>query len=325
MSIEAIQVAVAVIINEAREVLISLRDQQAHQGGLWEFPGGKIEAGESVVQALGREVREELGINIDHSKPFKSIKYIYPDKQVELHVCLVEQFYGTPTGAEGQVLRWLAIDCLKPSVFPAANRSIIRALQLPQQYLISGAFNSFEDYLSRLHNSLSRGVRLVQMRCPSLHTPAFIALARQAAQLCAQFDARLLVNTTPAIYNQLREHGCELAGLHLNGRLLNQTQQRPLPTDQILSVSCHNLQDIAQATKLSADCLLYSPIKPTCSHPEASPLGWEAFSSAVAATDICSYALGGMQAEDIAQACAYGGQGIAAISGLWSSCDGPAK
>jgi len=317
MSENAIQVALAVIINDDREVLLALRDQQAHQGGLWEFPGGKIKTGESIVQALTREVREEIGIEISHSVPFKSIQFAYPDKQVVLHVYLVDTFHGTPIGAEAQPLKWLAIDSLQPSLFPAANRSIIRALQLPQSCLITGAFNSSEDFLSRLHNSLQRGVRLLQMRCPELDATAFSALAQPAAQLCEQFNARLLLNTTPAIYQQIREQGCEPAGLHLNGRLLHETQQRPLPTDEILSVSCHSLQDIAKARKLAADCLLYSPIKPTSSHPETEPLGWPAFADAVASSDICSYALGGMQLEDIQQARSLGGQGVAAISALW--------
>ncbi len=319
MSDNALQVAVAVIINDAREVLVALRDQQAHQGGLWEFPGGKIETGESIMQALAREVHEELDIDIVHSRLFKSIRYAYPDKQVMLHFCMVDAFHGAPASAEGQSLKWLATDSLKPSLFPAANRSIIRALQLPQVYLITGAYNSYTDFLSRLHSSLQRGVRLVQMRCPELDATAFSALAQQAAQLCAQFNARLLLNTTPAIYHQICEQGCEPIGLHLNARLLNEIQQRPLATDEFLSVSCHNLQDIAQARKLAADCLLYSPIKATRSHPEAEPLGWQAFADAVAASDICSYALGGMQIEDIEQARAHGGQGIAAISCLWNT------
>lgn len=317
MPAETLQVAVALILNDQREVLLALRDRQAHQGGLWEFPGGKVETGESIEQALAREVREELGIEASHSVPFKCIQYSYPDKQVVLHVCLVDAFKGTPTGAEGQPVKWLAIASLKPSRFPAANRSIIRALQLPQTYMISGRFTSSEDFLARLHNSLRQGVGLLQMRCPELEASAFTVLAQQAIQLCAQFDARLLLNTTPAIYHQIREQGYKPAGLHLNGRLLNEVQQRPLSTDEILSVSCHSLQDIEQANKLAADCLLYSPIKPTHSHPEAKPLGWHAFADAVAASDICSYALGGMQLEDIEQACRLGGQGIAAISCLW--------
>lgn len=319
MSAQTLQVAVALILNDQREVLLALRDQHAHQGGLWEFPGGKVEAGESIEQALAREVREELGIELSHSVPIKRIEYSYPDKQVVLHVCLVDAFHGTPIGAEGQPLKWQAIDHLQPSLLPAANRSIIRALQLPSSYMISGTFSSPEDFLVRLHNSLQRGIRLVQMRCPELDSKRFSALAQQATQLCAQYEARLLLNTTPAIYQQIREQGCEPAGLHLNGRLLNELQQRPLSRDEVLSVSCHSLQDIAKAEKLDADCLLYSPIKATRSHPQAEPLGWQAFADAVAASDICSYALGGMQADDIGQACAVGGQGIAAISSLWNS------
>lgn len=319
MAENVVQVAVAIILNTAGEVLLALRDPQAHQGGLWEFPGGKVEAGETVMQALAREAHEELGIEVAHSSLLKSIQYAYPDKQVMLHVCLVNAFHGTPAGAEGQPIKWLAIDKLKPSMFPAANRSIIRALQLPQAYMITGEYNSTENFLAQLHNRLLQGTRLLQMRCPELDATAFSTLAQQAARLCEQFDAQLLLNTTPAIYQQIRKQGCEPAGLHLNGRLLNKLQQRPLSADEILSVSCHSLRDIAQARKLAADCLLYSPIKATSSHPEASPLGWTAFSEAVAASDICSYALGGMQTEDIEQACAAGGQGIAAISCLWNA------
>lgn len=314
-----LQVALAVIVNNKHEVLLSLRKPQAHQGGLWEFPGGKIEAGESILQALSREVHEELGIKISHSRPFKRIQYAYTDKQVVLHVYLVDAFDGVPAGVEGQSLKWQSISSLQPTMFPAANRSILRALQLPQSCLITGAFNSSADFLARLHNSLQQGIRLVQMRCPELDAAAFIALAEQATQLCAEFNARLLLNTTPAIHHQLRQQGCEPAGLHLNGRQLHEAKQRPISADEILCVSCHSLQDIDQARKLVADCLLYSPIKSTQSHPEANPLGWQAFADAVAASDICTYALGGMQAQDIEQARAPGGQGIAAISCFWNS------
>ncbi len=123
-----LHVAVGVIDNAAGEVLIALRHADRHQGGLWEFPGGKITDGESVENALARELQEELGIHIESAAPWLTVHHTYPERTVELHVWRVSAFAGSPYGREGQPLRWVAVRQLDPGDFPAANRPIIDAL-----------------------------------------------------------------------------------------------------------------------------------------------------------------------------------------------------
>ncbi|MCB1631662.1 MAG: 8-oxo-dGTP diphosphatase MutT [Pseudomonadales bacterium] len=123
-----LRVAVGVIGNAAGEVLVALRHAHLHQGGLWEFPGGKIADGESVEAALARELHEELGIRVESAQPLLTVRHAYPDRSVELHVWRVTAFAGDVRGREGQPLRWVAVHHLDPFDFPAADRPIIEAL-----------------------------------------------------------------------------------------------------------------------------------------------------------------------------------------------------
>ena len=122
-----VHVAVGLIIDDQRRVLIGKRSHQQHQGGLWEFPGGKLERGETVLQALTRELLEELEIVVDEAEPFLEVAHDYGDKQVLLDVWKVLRFTGTPRGAEQQPLRWVAVDVLHDYAFPAANQPIVSA------------------------------------------------------------------------------------------------------------------------------------------------------------------------------------------------------
>jgi 8-oxo-dGTP diphosphatase len=120
--------AVGVVRDSAGRVLISRRRADAHQGGLWEFPGGKVEDGETVPQALARELEEELGIRIGPGEALLAINHDYGDKQVLLDVWLVDEFSGSAQGREGQPLVWAALRELEQYAFPAANTPIIAAL-----------------------------------------------------------------------------------------------------------------------------------------------------------------------------------------------------
>ena len=122
------RVAVGVISNSKDEILIALRPKHSHCGGLWEFPGGKIEAGESTQQALSRELYEELGITIGNIQTFLNLTHQYPDKQVELDIHLVPEFEGQPIGREGQLIRWVKRECLEDFDFPEANQAIVEKL-----------------------------------------------------------------------------------------------------------------------------------------------------------------------------------------------------
>lgn len=126
-----VHVAVGVVLNTNNQVLISLRADHLHQGSLWEFPGGKVEADETVQQALVRELQEELAIEVDVNacSPLIKIEHDYGDKKVLLDVWVVNAFVGEPKSVEGQPLEWVPVNLLKEYAFPVANQAIITSLQ----------------------------------------------------------------------------------------------------------------------------------------------------------------------------------------------------
>ncbi len=124
-----VHVAVGVIVNDAGEILLGKRHEDSHQGGLWEFPGGKVEPGEDVVAALGRELKEELDIEVVSARALVRVEHDYGDKRVLLDTWLVEGFSGSASGCEGQDLAWVAVAALRDYEFPAANIAIVEACE----------------------------------------------------------------------------------------------------------------------------------------------------------------------------------------------------
>ena len=311
-----LHVAVAAITNAQRQVLISLRPDHVHQGGLWEFPGGKLEPGETVERALARELHEELGITVESAQPLIRIPYVYPDRQVLLDVWQVEDYSGEIHGREGQVVDWVAIDELGSLAFPAANKPIIQALQLPSAYLITPEPEPLRTtgFLQQLRDCLARGIGLVQLRAPSLQKEAYAELASRVLPLCRASGALLLLNSEPDLAEQL---GAD--GIHLTSQRLQAFQSRPLPERFKVLASCHDPEQLKQAVAVGADAVVLSPVQATASHPDTVPIGWENFSAWVDCCSVPVYALGGMQPADLARARQCGGQGIAAIRALWDA------
>jgi len=120
-----VHVAAGVIRDDAGNILIAKRPDHLHQGGLWEFPGGKVDAGETVERALARELLEELGITPTVISPLLEVRHDYPDKSVLLDVWNVTGFDGQPHGREGQAIEWVLQERLQDYEFPQANRPII--------------------------------------------------------------------------------------------------------------------------------------------------------------------------------------------------------
>lgn len=130
-----IRVAVAVIINQNKEILIAKRSKDQHQGNKWEFPGGKVEANETSEEALRREIWEELGIEVQSSSEMISITHEYIEenpknnKTVILDVFDVRKWQGKPKGVEGQPIRWITISEIDNYEFPIANVEIVNIIK----------------------------------------------------------------------------------------------------------------------------------------------------------------------------------------------------
>lgn len=307
-----LEVAAAAVFDSQGRVLIARRLENVHQGGLWEFPGGKIEPGETAEQALVRELWEELGIRPTRYRRLIRIPHHYPDRSVLLDVWRVEAFEGTPHGRQGQPLRWIAPDSLPDYPFPAANRPIVAAARLPLHYLITPDCAHPEEFLQRLVAALDRGIRLVQLRTPSLPPAAFEALAGEVVAVCRARGAQVLLNTEPELALRL---GAD--GVHLSSPRLQALRARPVPADLWCAASCHDAAELLQARTIGVDFAVLSPVQATASHPQALPLGWRNFERLVWDLPLPVYALGGVGPDDLAAALAARAQGVAAIRALW--------
>lgn len=308
-----LQVAVGVIKNAAGDILISLRDPALHQGGLWEFPGGKIEAGETPRLALSRELNEELGIQVVAATPLIKLKHNYPDRHVELHVFWVGQFTGDAISTTGQACLWVSPPNLANYAFPAANRAIITAAQLPPFYAILDDAE-LPTLLANFRQLLAHGNKLIQLRLKNRSYPEVEHFLTVARPLARDYQAKLLINSGVSHAAQFK-----LDGLHLSSTHLLALSQRPAPPSGIaerdywLAASCHNADELAHAQAIGVDFAVLAPVQATLTHPDATPLGWERFRQLVADATLPVYALGGLNRDDLATAQQAGGQGIAAI------------
>ncbi|MBI3772323.1 MAG: Nudix family hydrolase [Gammaproteobacteria bacterium] len=308
-----LHVAAAVIVDDQGRVLIAQRPLDKHQGGLWEFPGGKVEPGEEVLAALDRELQEEVGINIEQARPLIRVQHRYPERAVLLDVWRVDRFRGRPEGREGQAIAWLTPEELPSRAFPAANVPIIAAARLPDRYLITPEPGDIPAFLDQLQQAIPRhSLRLVQLRAKSLAPAEYRNLASKVIELCHAQNVKLLLNAEPGWVEEL---GAD--GVHLTAERLRQWHQRPLPSNYWVAASCHNAQELLHAASIGVDFAVLGPVQTTASHPEITPLGWNQFRSLVDAVPMPVYALGGLHVEDLKTAFNYGAQGIAAIRGLW--------
>lgn len=308
-----VRVAVGVVTDSQGRILIALRPEHVHQGGLWEFPGGKVHAEETLEQALRRELWEELGIEVRASEPLIRIRHDYPDKSVLLEVHRVTSFKGEACGKEAQPIRWVSPQALFDYKFPQANWAIVQALNLPDKLLITGAANSPDDFAQRLENALANGVRLVQLRLPGVDEKSYVELARIASRFCEVSQAQLVANTSPELWPRLPQG----IGLHLNRHHLTRLAVRPVAAQVLLGASCHNAEEIEQAGRLGVNYVTLSPVAATHSHPDVQPMGWQAFTELAEYAGVPVYALGGMTETDLEEALASGAQGIAGIGFAW--------
>ncbi|MES9993073.1 MAG: Nudix family hydrolase [Candidatus Thiodiazotropha sp.] len=308
-----IHVAAAAIFDTEGRVLVTKRADHLHQGGLWEFPGGKRETGESIEQTLARELDEELGIQPLEYDPLIRIKHSYGDRQLQLDFFRVTRYRGRASGLEAQPLKWLWPSEMDPHKFPQADRPVITALQLPSRYLITGEdANQLNSFLRRLDYSLAQGVGIVQLRAHCLSDRDYRQLLSASLPRCRRQGVKLIINRPLRVLDWLGEAD----GVHLTSPQLMSLNQRPAEAG-FVGASCHNPDELKQAAQLRLDYTLLSPVAQTSSHPQATALGWKRFTEWVDGINIPVYALGGMSPDSLLQAKRAGAQGIAGISTFW--------
>lgn len=309
-----IQVVAAVITDARGRVLLSRRKEDSDLAGLWEFPGGKIEPGESPEQALIRELREEIGIEAVVGDKLIKVPQQYPSKRLTLDVRLVPEFIGNARGQEGQALMWVEPEKLTQYSMPNADQPVVAALTQPSSYAITREMDepydviSVERWIVRAQQLVEAGHRRIQLRSPKVPFDIFGAAVAALLERVVGEDVEFLVNRDVALAQQLG------VGVHLNAAQLHQLDALPVMFEEsLVAASCHNHADLERAQALGCDFVVLSPVHATLSHPEAVPMGWSGFASLRENVSLPIYALGGLSMLDLDDAREHGAQGISAI------------
>ena len=310
-----IRVAAGVLRRPDGTVFVTRRLPGRHLGGQWEFPGGKLESGETARAALDRELREEIGVEVRDTRPLIRFPCDYPELRVRLDVFEVTDWRGRPHGREGQAIDWVHPDELGCRRLVKGAVPILAAIELPPYYLITP--EPGDDFEERLRARLEAGIRLVQLRAKTMAPDALRGLARRAAQMAERSGAKLFLSGDPQAARAAGAHGA-----HLTSRALALLTERPPWPGFGLAASCHDARELARARTLGVDFAVLSPVRATPGHPDSRPIGWEGFSKLVEAADFPVFALGGLGPADRTDAWAAGAQGIAAIRGLWTGNGG---
>ena len=298
-----IQVACAIIVSAGR-ILLTKRHQDAHQGGLWEFPGGKFETNESPTDCLARELDEELGITPLETRYVCQIPWQYGEKRVRLWVYEVLEFSGSPESREGQPLDWVEFKALTARQFPAANQAIVRSIGLPRiaRFLMDPSEDS-ACWAARFE------------------TPSLLYFRNQPPSKSLEHGIEIALKQGHRVILTLDQWPCFRSGcgLHLRHRdSVEDADRARLAVDSVwpLTAGMRCLEDYTRRTEWPADAWFISPVKPTASHAEMPPLGWSAFQSLAVQTGRPCFALGGLHPDDFDRAIESMAYGVAGIRGF---------
>ena len=311
VAVKRVEVAAAVIENDRGDFLLAQRPVGKVYAGYWEFPGGKVEPGESAADALKRELHEELGIDVDTAYPWLTREFDYAHASVTLRFFRVLAWRGEPHGRERQQFVWQSKGKVTVAPVLPANGPILRSLELPPAYGITCATQiGRAAFMQKLEAALNSGLRFIQVREKHMTAQEFAGFARHVVTLARRFGARVLVNGTP---DAAVAAGAD--GVHLNSAALMSCQRRP--DVAWCSASCHSAGELAHAQFLGLDFAVLGSVAPTPSHPGAPTLGWARVAELLRNYSLPVYALGGVKPEDMRRAWQCGAHGIAMLRGAW--------
>jgi len=306
-----VEVAAAVIERPDGSFLLAQRPAGKVYAGWWEFPGGKVEAGEPPERALARELHEELGIDVRVAYPWITRVHVYEHAAVRLHFYRVTQWQGEPQSREKQKFLWQRLDAPMAEPMLPANAPVLASLALPLEYAITDAQAlGVEPQLARVEARMKEGLRLVQVRDKGHWERSRIIYV--VSRMASRYGARVLVNGGPAPANT--------HGIHFSAEQLMTLRERPKGglNSALMAASCHTVEELGHAMAIGLDFAVLGPVKPTATHAGAATLGWDGFRRIAEGASIPVYAIGGLRRKDVDEARRHGAHGLAMISGSWS-------
>lgn len=297
MSKPVVNVAIALLFHQAK-VLVGWRTAKQHQGNKYEFPGGKVEQGETAEQACRREVFEEVGVDLEQWHSFDIIQHEYDDIVVNLHL-----FYASVLTAQLQDIQqpwaWYRRDQLRNLNFPKANQAIIERLYWSPYIKISENLNEIQQIAPET---------LLYWRIDELGEDQL----QQLKQLNSTQLAKLIVNVD--LWNMLPiEIKTQIFTIHFKQYQVIQLNTQKLPHGVRCLAACHDLAALQQAQQVGCEAVFLSPVLATESHPDTATLGWAQFSDLAAHSTIPVFALGGLKPNDLTFAQQHHAYGVAGI------------
>ena len=306
-----IEVAVGVLEDAHGRVLIAQRPAGKAYAGYWEFPGGKIEAGETVEAALARELHEELGVQVHSCEPLLNLVHSYPEYTVRLQIRRVRGFSGEARSREQQALSWVRPGELAQWRLLPADGPVVQAICQPPHYVFTPP-DWDTDRVAGLLDSLP-GRALLRLRQPSLSDGQYAQAAARLLPQCEERNLTLMLDRGPELVEGLG--GC---GLHYTEQALQSAPVRPsLPAHWTVAASVHDAVGLETAVE-RADLAVLGPVLPTQTHPQAQGLGWTQFADLCESARLPVYAIGGVSSDQVLQVRSHGGQGVAGIRTYWS-------
>lgn len=308
-----VKVAAGILLQPDGRFLLASRPADKVYAGYWEFPGGKLEAGETALRALKRELHEELGITVTAATPWLVQTFAYPHATVQLHFFRVTAWQGDPHPHENQSFSWQIPGMLSVSPILPANGPLLRGLVQPSILAFSNVAELGEaTFLQRLEQRLASAPLRLILREPGLSPDTYQRLAEKVIRLARAHGSQVILHRHVDL---ARELGAD--GVHLPSGELPKLQRRPNGLDWV-GASTHNVAELEAARRLGVDYAVLGHVKNTRSHPDSPPLGWDGFAQAVAhGWPFPVYAIGGMQEHDTNEAQEHGAHGIAMLRAFW--------
>src|SRR5258708_9311308 len=306
---KVVDVAAAVIERDDGSFLLAQRPHGKAYAGYWEFPGGKVEAGEPVAQALRRELHEELGIDLVQAYPWITRVYSYPHATVRLHFHRVLKWLGEPHPHEEQALAWQRCGALSVAPMLPANAPVLKALSLPLVYAITHAWETgVKRALAQLDDALAKGLRLVQIREGKLEQPAREAFAAHVAQRVPDSGGIVVANGDERLAERI---GAD--GVHVPAQALMAARQRS--QFAWCGASWHDAAQPAHAAELGVDFAVLGPVLEKPGQPDLPGIGLRRFSDLAGGRPLPGFALGGMRLSALDSALAHARHGGALVRG----------